>query len=659
MVGLLLCGQKHRARGGWGSSRLASGLATSGCLLLGCSGTIDAPATVDAPSASGSTPGLPVLTPIPVEGEAPATGPDVAVLDGFGPGEVLFNTPVSASRAAPLSGGTLAVSRDGALAFAADPDRDALFVVDLSARTLARTVALPAGSEPGRMAEDAEGIVHVALRKSGQLVSVDPESGQVVAERYACPAPRGVAFDADRGLVHVACETGELLSFAGTGPEPVQKLELERGLRDVVVDGGRLLVSQFKRAEVLVVENGAVTRRETAGVVSDWVRAPQFRFDILPPELDPSTSEFFEEAQFSPFIAWRMISVPGGGALVTHQDGNDEPIVLEEGSGYGGFGCQGDLVRGQVSRVDESGMRRVAPLPGLLHTDIAVAEDGRFAAIAAGESWIGSDNVVFGDLDSAQDPCEMNGVFVDAELTSLAFSPAGDVLLQSREPAALIFLDPWTEVEQQVSLSGVSLADTGLALFHSDTGAGIACAACHAEGTEDGRVWNFSELGPRRTQSIAGGILDTTPLHWDGEFSSFDELAEEVMQQRMGGFFATSQHRAALARWIDALPLPAARAAADPETLARGQTAFETAACNSCHSGAKYTDNLNHDVGTLGTFQTPSLLGVADRAPFMHTGCAKTLADRFDPSCGGNQHGSIDALSEGELGDLIAFLEAL
>ena len=57
--------------------------------------------------------------------------------------------------------------------------------------------------------------------------------------------------------------------------------------------------------------------------------------------------------------------------------------------------------------------------------------------------------------------------------------------------------------------------------------------------------------------------------------------------------------------------------------------------------------------------QTPSLLGVAWRAPFMHDGCAPTLADRFDPACGGDQHGDVSALSDADLGALVAYLETL
>ena len=71
------------------------------------------------------------------------------------------------------------------------------------------------------------------------------------------------------------------------------------------------------------------------------------------------------------------------------------------------------------------------------------------------------------------------------------------------------------------------------------------------------------------------------------------------------------------------------------------------------------TSNQTVDVGTGGQFQVPSLLGVSQRLPVMHDGCARTLDERFDPDCGGATHGQVAALSETDREDLIAFLETL
>ena len=100
-----------------------------------------------------------------------------------------------ASAPPAVSGGTLRVLSDGQTAVAADPDRDRVYVVDLSARAVSATVPLEAGDEPGRVIEDAAGRVHVALRRGGAVVTFDPRQ-PVVTRRLVCASPRGLAYEA-------------------------------------------------------------------------------------------------------------------------------------------------------------------------------------------------------------------------------------------------------------------------------------------------------------------------------------------------------------------------------------------------------------------------------------------------------------------------------
>ena len=83
----------------------------------------------------------------------------------------------------------------------------------------------------------------------------------------------------------------------------------------------------------------------------------------------------------------------------------------------------------------------------------------------------------------------------------------------------------------------------------------------------------------------------------------------------------------------------------------------EQLGCASCHAGARRTSSANQDVGT-GSFQVPRLDGLFYRAPYMHDGCATTLAERFDLGCGGARHGTAPG-GLAEQADLIAFLESL
>jgi hypothetical protein len=166
-------------------------------------------------------------------------------------------------------------------------------------------------------------------------------------------------------------------------------------------------------------------------------------------------------------------------------------------------------------------------------------------------------------------------------------------------------------------------------------------------------------LGPRRTQSISGGILGTEPFHWSGDMADFLTLTHNVFNQRMSGPIVGDDYVAALSKWIDKIPLPKAQAPSDAAAVERGKTLFNSKAvgCAECHSGTKMTNNATLDVGTGDKFQVPSLRGVMWRAPFMHNGCAAALIDRFG-SCGGTNHGH-PPTDEASRTDLVAYLESL
>lgn len=56
----------------------------------------------------------------------------------------------------------------------------------------------------------------------------------------------------------------------------------------------------------------------------------------------------------------------------------------------------------------------------------------------------------------------------------------------------------------------------------------------------------------------------------------------------------------------------------------------------------------------------PSLAGLAYRAPYLHDGRARTLAERFALSGGGlDRHGHTTQLDTAQIDDLIAYLQSL
>jgi hypothetical protein len=550
----------------------------------------------------------------------------------------------------PIAGGTLAIIAQGKRAALSDPDHDQIVVIDLETMTIAHTVPLAHGDDPGRLVEDAGGRLHVALRAGRGVAVVDP-TGTLVGRLATCPQPRGLAYDYDSDTIHVACAGGELVSYTASDGTLIRNIKLDRDLRDVVVDGERLLVSRFRAAQLLVVEGD--------GTVSQRLAPPGASGGPSPLSLRPS-------------VAWRTIPAPGGGAIMVHQMVDLAPLTTTPG-GYGGTPCRKIISAGAtLLRVGSVGWTAVS-LPLVLPVDIALSADGSMLAIpsagrspsanfGAGVSYaafptppgISQRNFGCGALENSAlpggNPTPLGRV------TAVAFDNAGQLALQTREPA-MFHLG-----SRAIALPGPSRKHTGHELFHLATAGGLACASCHPEGTDDALVWNFVGFGPRRTQSLAGGIAGTEPFHWSGDMHDFSELSSDVFSGRMSGPRVQAGHTASLLNWINTIPRRATIAASDPAAAERGQVLYNdaTVGCASCHSGPRLTNNATVSVSTGEPLQVPSLLGIAWRAPYMHNGCAPTLLDRFGAYCGGgDSHGKTSHLSNQEKADLVTYLETL
>jgi len=601
-----------------------------------------------------------------------------------------FGTTVSLSDSPPpMSGGTLLALSDGRHVVASDPDRDRVYIVDLPTKSVA-TIALLPHDEPGRLVEDAFGRANVVLRSGGALVTIDVAKASITARRHICAAPRGVDFDAQGARLIVACDSGELFDVSsppppGTGerrvPETVTPLaRLGEGLRDVVVTHPsdpaslHIFVSRFRTAEIMELD--------AAGTLLRTRRPPPFSTFDDGGDGGITQPPGFAEAT----LAWRMIPAPPGSA-------SDAPIVVHQFSivasvapaagGYGaassGFPDMGDAgsadgtectATGIVhSAISQGGEVFFAPDQLVLPIDIVAGVDS-FDVIAAGNGHTSSLPQLF---ELTRGPCGAGAVartlrtsWYDAtsaplQPVAIARAPNGSLLVQSRQPAVLVNVQTGDSIE----LATDSREDTGHAIFHSNSGTGIACASCHGEGGDDAHVWTFAtgevEAGaPRRTPSLHGTLNGTAPYHWDGSMKDIGMLADQVMTGRMNGPTLSTKQKGALQNWLFAIPSPAAEPSQDPASSARGKALFESPeiGCSACHSGPRFTSSATIDVGTGGAFQVPSLVGVRTRAPFLHDGCAATLADRFGP-CGGTMHGQTGALTPVNIADLVNYLQTL
>ncbi len=511
-------------------------------------------------------------------------------------------------RPVPISGGTLMVTHDG-IAVAADPDRDLVQFASVDELRLLHTIELEPGDEPGRVIQGSAGLVHVVLRGFGGITTIDRTTGEVASRRALCSDPRGIAFDAHGAAreptLHVACADGTLLEIAESSDEEISRTILTPDLRDVTLVDGVPHVTQF-RAAALLAPNGDRTP------IGD-----------LP--------------LFEPHVAWKTWLNADGSVSMLHQVSSTQEVAINPDPEdlaelgdlpYGGGGnfCEPGINAVALSTLSEDVDTTILPMAALT-VDAAPSPDDEWIALAmpgapAGEATLGYVHRNGFGCDMLETPTG------DAQVTSVAYTADGKLVAQSRQPNILIVQEaPPHSMVRKIDLGGGSRFDTGHEIFHRATDSGLSCASCHPEGTDDGHIWRFTELGARRTQPLDVGLEGTAPFHWDGDMGDLDVLMDEVLAHRMGGMKQSPERQAAFSSWVFDQQLPPADTGRDDPTLvAEGQALFTSLDCGSCHSGAILGGTMAAPVRGK-TLQVPSLRRVSLRPPFMHDGRSATLDD--------------------------------
>lgn len=537
------------------------------------------------------------------------------------------NTPPIEARVrpAPILGGTLTLL-DDSVAIAADPDRDLVHVVDLDARQVRHTITLNPGDQPHRIALGSDGQAHVILRGAGGIATIDPIAGTITARHALCLEPRGITFhDVDSSL-YVACAGGSLLHLTEAG-DILERWELEPDLRDVLIVDGQVKVSLFRSAAII-------------GLDGSRIELPRFDESV-------------------PHVAWRTWVTDDGEIAMLHQMAstrpvpiNPDPDELPEGSSpYGGGGfCELGLVNAAITIFADNNATTTPLLDSNLTVDAAFSPDGAWMAMAVPGVLRPEDQVeksskrrrgrnefdvpVITRASVRIDPkpdvgvgCNVTDDTTDyGQVTAVAFAASGRLVMQSREPARLMVMEEAPGgVLETITLAGEPRFDTGHEIFHRATDSGLSCASCHPEGTDDGHVWDFADLGPRRTQPLDVGLADTAPYHWDGDMADFDVLMAEVLAHRMGGKRQSPARGDSFTRWMFEQQRPAvASDVGDPTLAAAGEALFATYECTKCHYGPAFGGQRTERIAGADK-QVPTLRRISLHPPYMHDGRAPTL----------------------------------
>jgi mono/diheme cytochrome c family protein len=529
----------------------------------------------------------------------------------------------------PVMGGGLLVTADDAFAVISDPDRDLVHVVDLKQAVEVHAISVEPGDLPWRSVEDAAGRVHVVVRGGGAIVTIAPSEGEIVARHAVCADPRGIGLLEDGVTLVVACAGGELVTLSGEDGTVIEREDLGPDLRDVVVLDGEPWVTRFRAAKI-----------GPAGEA--WLAGSPVMQEDFPFSTQPGTAELH------PNTAWRTLALPDGRWAMLHQLSTDRSLDVDPeddvtsggsedgGSGGGAYGGGDDIddiadpcssvVQTAITVGDRHGgtVSSGAIDRTVLAVDVAASAVTTQVAIASGS---GLAVVSLSDFEPhVEAPCTepIERPLVEGDFIAVAFAGDGRLYAFSRQPAELWRIDLLTDDTRRMPLTGPKRLDTGHAIFHRDAGFGIACASCHPEGGDDGRVWQFSPIGPRHTPALDVGLFGTEPFHWAGEHETMGGLLDEVHARRMGAAPQSEERQHAFERFLFAMPVPAPVRTPD-DASTRGRTVFEALGCATCHAGTALTTNETVEIGASVPLQIPTLSAIASHPPYMHDGRARDL----------------------------------
>jgi len=222
--------------------------------------------------------------------------------------------------------------------------------------------------------------------------------------------------------------------------------------------------------------------------------------------------------------------------------------------------------------------------------------------------------------------------------------------------------------------------------------AGISCDTCHINGTNNARLFvpgmstvpgTFDTTGPIFNPRADNGVQDPVtipslrgerfqaPYGHDGRFTSLHEFVRNVIVNEFAGTEPSPEILDAVVAYIqdiDFLPNPrldlnGKLKGTASESEKRGEALFSkpfthdpNLSCAGCHiPSGNFLDHQQHDVGSLGSFKTPTLRNANFNAPYFHDGRYATydqVVIHFDRMF-------YLGLSKQDRDDLVAYLKAV
>ncbi len=583
--------------------------------------------------------------------------------------------------------------------YSVNPDSGTVAAID--ADTLAKVWETPVGKEPRTLAVGPDGRIWVTVHDDDKLVALNADGSlsQTVQLPYGS-GPYGVVFTPDKttGLLTLESKSA-LASFDPATGETRRSLLLSGDVRGIGVSGNssEALVTRFKSlmtgGEVHRVNLGTMALTETVAL-----------------RVDTTTVDAENRSRGVPnYLAQVVISPDGLRAVLPSKKDNivrgqfRDGLLMEHDKTVRSIVSQIDLkahatevFAEQLDFNDRAPARAALFSPNGDYLFVAQMEGNKVAVVDA------YNRSVRGEIEVGRAP---HGLYFDESRKrlyvnsflgrSVSVHDVASVLSSESFAARLLKTIPTVAVEPMAPsvLRGKQIfynaADPRMSKDNY-----ISCAGCHADGGEDGMVWDFTERGEglRNTVSLRGRAgTGHGRVHWSGNFDEIQDFENDMRLRFSGSGFLSDADFAATA---DTLGLPKAGKNAELDDLAAyvsslatyqrsparsadgqlgseaqaGKAVFNQLQCATCHAGAIFSDGQRHDVGTIQPssglgqglpltgvgIDTPTLHGLWDSAPYFHNGQAATLNDVFNAG-----HGGTGSLAAADRAALVQYLKSL
>lgn len=588
----------------------------------------------------------------------------------------------------------IAITADGALLLAVNPDSNSLSVVDLAHANAVTEISV--GVDPRTVAVDDGGTrAYVANRGSASVSVVDLSARKRIAEIATGYRPYGVVVSPDGSRLFIAEQGAGQVRIVNTRNLATARVipTRQRPSGLAITDDGATLYVTHLLSNILT----AITLQPRVTYLPLLLKAPatagrqQTAPDITVPasslQLPVSSISLWPSSNLVQSI---VIAPNGRRAWSPHTRSNASNRALTFDTTVFPVVTPVDLATGRMLPTANISLDTVDRPVGLPF-DAAFTPDGR-------ELWVvnaASNDVTVIDLNS---PSHATHIQVSDAPRGIVISPNGmTAYVNNTLAGAVSVIDTAAyRVTETITVTQIPLPPVllqGKRLFNSSADprmsklGWIACSTCHFDGESDGLTWFFSFAGPRNTTSLLG-MIETYPLRWSGEWDESADSEFVIRRENFGTGLIEGPVNCALSpvdcvhqppnqgrsRDLDALALylDSLEAAPSPYPLdaaaGRGQAIFERAdtRCAECHPAPLFTDLKPHDVGTVTgdeqiglAYDTPTLRGLWNSAPYLHDGSAGTLRGVLTSANPRDAHGVTSHLTEPEIADLIAFMLAL